>query len=335
MAKQGTEPNQPDGTWQPLFGLPGPDTPISMLFVSVSMTGRDESQLSHIDSLSRAVERAAERVTTECERPWYVRVHIPSDHSAPWLDDKPAPEVFAATRASFVSDVDALVLIVHRGGSIGCGQEFAWACLLGIPVLVLHHKSERISREVEGATDNFNVRVRSYGSTLALESYVGEFLTEWRSTIQTGPERRAVRVERARPISEAIRNAWKRLDEKTRDAKARDAGLPRARVALLASSPAELVGATHAEVLALCDVLEIDIAAVVAQSSSVVSGVGAKELAALKETARTLDWGAVDTLEILEFASNQMAQGGTRRFGLTTTEGWVALRDAWARNRPA
>src|SRR5262249_45748086 len=140
---------------------------------------------------------------------WLIRVHLPSQHSAPWKHEQMTPdEVYELNSTLLWSEVDGLIVIGYRGGSLGAGQELAWACDQGIPILYLHSEDAPPSRQIVGTQPHADLVIKPFADPDDIAGLVHRFLSERRQVIEDRPRRRRDRRLQVTGLRQALNTAW-------------------------------------------------------------------------------------------------------------------------------
>ncbi|MGH2827081.1 MAG: ImmA/IrrE family metallo-endopeptidase [Actinomycetota bacterium] len=185
----------------------GPDTP--QVYVASSLTHLNRAGIRLVRDECDIINNAIVDISRETSDPWQVRVHVPAVWSAPSASDtRGAEEIYRLNSSLVFCDCDALIVHGYEGGSMGAGQEFAWADQLGLPILYLYYKGEPVSRQLAG-TPAF-LETCGYDGPVELRDAVRDFIRRWRPVIEDGPRRRRSLARRYEPMRIALRMAWNR-----------------------------------------------------------------------------------------------------------------------------
>ena len=119
------------------FGFEDQEDDLPLVYVASALSSLSDDEQRLVDAWCELIHRAVVETAGHADQPWSVRVHMPITWSAPWIESRRSAEEIYHLNASRVLRAAALVVIGYRGGSLGSGQEFAWASLLRVPVLYL------------------------------------------------------------------------------------------------------------------------------------------------------------------------------------------------------
>jgi hypothetical protein len=305
---------------------PRPEDPEApLVYVASALTHLNEEGRQLVEAWCHIVRDTVVEVSGEADQKWRLRVHLPIAWSAPWNDpDERLPQEIYAQNARIVrEEADALIVLGFGGGSLGAGQEFAWASGLRLPILYLRNKGQPMSRQISGTPAD--LETAEFETPEELVDAVAGFLRRNRGVIEDGPRRRRNRSTQFVQLSAVIRSAWEALGDHHRDEISGISRLDRRRIEEL-MQPMTLATATLDEVAALTAALGVDLGRAVAPAS--LPELDAAQLAALRTAATEYEWTGPTTLELLREARLELAKGGVRRLPLATPQDWANFKEA-------
>jgi len=124
------------------------DRPDTHIYVASALTALEPTERSQISRRCDIIDQAIVASSGSIGKPW--KVHLPVLWSAPGPDDDRTPREIYNFNRDHVRRATGLVLLGDHGGSLGAGQEFAWAIARRLPVLVLLTGDEPLSRQITG-----------------------------------------------------------------------------------------------------------------------------------------------------------------------------------------
>jgi hypothetical protein len=300
------------------------DIPLVYVASALSSLGDDEQRL--LDAWCELIHRAVVETASHADPSWSVRVHMPITWSAPWVESRRSAEAVYHLNASRVLRAAALVVIGYRGGSLGAGQEFAWASHLRVPVLYLRPAGMPLSRQIEGTPVDL---VISEFTSAALYDTVSQFVRSRRGVIEDHPRQLRNRMVLMAPLALTLRRAWQRLEPDAQNLAVAMSRIHRRRIVHLVSDPLALAACGLTELLALSGALGVD--AWRTMSPRPLPDLEPRQLGALTTAAGEFGWDGPEVLGLYQAARLELARGGTRRLPLSTVEDWVQLREAQGR----
>jgi hypothetical protein len=307
-------------------GSDDPDTPL--VYVASALTHLDTEGRQLVEAWCHIIRDSVVEVSGESEQHWRLRVHLPIAWSAPWndQDDREAEDIYEQNARIVREQADALIVLGFGGGSLGAGQEFAWACAVRLPILYLRNRGQPMSRQIAGTPAD--LETAEFETPEDLVDAVSMFLRRNRGVIQDGPRRRRNRAAEFTQLAVEIRAAWDALGDHRRDEISGLSRLHPRRINELLD-PAVLATAALGEVAALTAALGFDMAR--ALSPALLPDLDAGQLAALRTAASEYEWSGPATLELLRDARLELAKGGIRRLPLASPEDWARYREAKGR----
>lgn len=299
-----------------------PDAPLIYLAMPLSFLPDAEAR-EQVEFQAYTVGRAIADTTRDRTDPWPVRVHSPLMWSAPWRKNDLTPQdVYELNTRMLWTEADALIVLGYRGGSLGAGQEFAWACGQHLPILYVHSANTPVSRQLEGAAHEHDVTVAPYASPSQLSDLVGQWLASRRHVISDGPRRRRSRAQRFIPLQMSLNRVWQELATEEQEHVVAVTGLAPGRISRIVSDPLTLSGSTTHELTSLCGALSVEATGGVLQQ---LPDLQPSQVAALRSAAAELDWDPDTTLDMYAQARAEIARGGVRRLVFSNIEDWATF----------
>jgi hypothetical protein len=298
----------------------GDDAPLLYIATPLSHLD-DEEDRQHVQLLAHTVHRGVQDYLRESGESWQVKQHLPIKSSAPWGgDERDGKDVYELNSSKLSAEADALVMVAFRGGSIGMGQELAWAGARSIPVLYLHPKNANVSRQIEGMRSEYELTIEEYDGPESIGAVVGHWLLSRRATISDGPRRRrglALRyVERQRRLAET----WRALPVEEQAKVIAVTGLLRGRIERMLSDPLMLAAASVREVGDLAAAMSLE--ATGELFSRPLPELRAQQLQALSFASAEFEWDYETALDLHTKARVELARGGIRRLPLASSQDW-------------
>jgi hypothetical protein len=298
---------------------PGPD----VIYVATAVSHLSVEERAQVSPWCDAISEAVVEATLDDQPPWEIRPWVPFTWSAPWSEDGRTSEQIYDQNMRFVRDAAALITIGFKGGSLGSGQEFAWAAALRIPILYLRPKGEPLSRQIEGTP--VDIEFVEFESVEEVRSSVINFARSRRAVFEDHPRRLRDRAMMLAQLTRAISDRWAPLSDSDRKRVTANARLHPRRAVELISDPLTLATGTLNELLALTGALGVDPWRLL---SGGLPELESQQVEALGTAAHEYEWDGAETLELYRDARMELARGGIRRFSLVTVEDWVRFRDA-------
>lgn len=291
-----------------------------LVYLAAPLSHLAEDRREKVELLAHTVNNAISEETRGGPDPWPIRVHSPIKISAPWKDDDREPEdVYELNSGTIELDADAIVVIAEQGGSLGIGQELAWACDAGIPVLVVHREKTYVSRQLTGAATHFDISIEPYGNPEHLRDIVCRWLVSRRREICDGPRRRLGRRLALRGRGEQLVKAWEGLSEEERRIVSITCAMTTARIERILSDPRHLDLASVREMTTLEGVLRVEDA----KPATASPELGRSQRQALSLAAREFGWDPERVLRLDRLARHELARGGVRRLPLSSVQDWA------------
>ncbi|MEA2369947.1 MAG: hypothetical protein QOH12_341 [Solirubrobacteraceae bacterium] len=311
-----------------LFDRPADDEPdIPLLYLAMPLSHlKDRGEREQVELLAHTVTRALDDASQKSTDPWRVSVHSPATWSAPWKRDGRTPEgIYRLNSKTLWEEADALIVIGHRGGSLGSGQELTWAGSLHLPMLYVHIARTPVSRQLHGASREHDLQVSAYNSPDELSDIVGRWLCSRRHIIADGPRRRRNRMLRFAELQTRLRYAWEALTPAARDHVVLATRIAPGRVVRLLDSPGALSQAATCEVSELAAALYVEIASLVGVPP--LPDLRTEQRSALVNAATEFGWDTQETFALYDAARVELARGGIRRMPLASAYDWRVFRE--------
>lgn len=302
--------------------LPPPgDEGNPLIYVASALTHLDEQGHLLIDAWSHIIRRGVTEDVRGSSQPWVCRIHLPVSWSPPESPGEPE-QIYTMNSRIVREHADGLIVIGYLGGSLGAGQEFAWAVGLRMPILYVRPKDHLMSRQIEGTPAD--IRIVEFANSEELEDAARRFVRENRRILQDSYRRRQNRAAQFRPLGEALKAAWEGVGLGERQTVVGEGRLHERRIQELVGDPIALAGASLDEVAALSGALGLDIGRWLAAAS--LPDLDSRQLASLRTAATENDWNAEVALQLLQAARLELAKSGQRRLPLATPEDWAVFK---------
>jgi hypothetical protein len=297
----------------------------SVIYVASAISSLAGDGQEEVERECALIKLSVEAAAATMDAPWDLHVHAPCLESSPWkAPDIPPEQIFDDNIRIVSEDADALIVLGAFGGSLGAGQELAWASAVRLPVLLLHKKDQKVSRQVRGTP--IDLEIVEFLSGRDLIQSVVDYIFRRRHAIETHSRQRRDRVVALQPLAQVLRQQWDRLDEAARREVRAIARLHVRRVEAMLDRPEALRAASLDEILALAGALGTDPGTHL--SGQPLPHLSDEQLQGLKTAASEYDWEVAETLELMRDAQLELAKGGTRRFRLITAEDWYRFRES-------
>jgi ribosomal protein L13E len=306
---------------------------LPFIYVASALSSLTADEQTALDGWCSSVNRAA----VPLEGPTWVRVHTPFKQSAPWLEDgRSSEEIYRANRTYLCSEADGLILFAWRGGSIGSGQELAWAQMMAIPVLVLAYgrdpaevregersgpeNADRISRQLRGTASETDLEIHWFTGAEQLETVVRKWLSQKRKAIEDRNRLRRMHRQRAATPLTVFRAAAARLGASAATEVEAATRLDAGRVEALLASEDALLAASLEELFRLSTGLGVELGEAISPRRRTLMP---KQLEALQQAAMENEWSPETVVAAVESGQLAMASDGVRRLPLSSPEAWV------------
>jgi hypothetical protein len=325
----------------PIFAGNGVDR-VPLIYAASALSSLTADQRTALDGWCTALDRAA----VPLDGPAWVRVHTPFKQSPPWLGDGVgAADIYRKNRSYLYAEADAIILFAWRGGSIGCGQELAWAQAACLPVLVLAYGEEdpdnadqlqgagpenadRLSRQLRGTASDSDLEIRWFANAEQLESEVRTWLLSKRSAIEDRNRIRVMHRQRATTLLTVLRSAVSRIGPDAARGVEAQTRLDAGRVETLLESEDALLSASFEELIRLSTGLGVELGEAISPRRRTLMP---KQLEALRQASIENEWAPDKVIAAVEKGQQAMASDGVRRLPLSSPEAWVIFMEAGTR----
>jgi hypothetical protein len=310
------------------FGGPEEEQPdIPLVYLAMPLSHLEKREREHVQLLAYTITRAIDDASQESATdPWRVSVHSPARRSAPWQDDSFTPEdVFRLNSRTVWEEADALVVIGYEGGSLGSGQELAWAASLALPTLYVHNEDTAVSRQLRGAAAEHDLTIAAHRSPHQLADLVERWLCSRRHLIADGPRRRRNRALLFVDLQTRLRCAWEALGRQEQGHVVAVTRTARDRIVRLLDSAGAFSQASLAEIASLTAALEVDATSLA--GASPLPDLRGEQRAALVNAAEEFGWDTQETFRLYDAARVELARGGIRRLPLASPYDWRVFRE--------
>lgn len=293
------------------------DRPETHIYVASALTALEPCERSEISRRCDIIDRAIVESSGATGKSW--QVHLPVLWSAPRPDDSRSPREIYKLNRDHVRRASGLVLLGDHGGSLGAGQEFAWAIARRLPVLVILSGDEPLSRQIAGTPAQMCVRQVSTDEDLrqVVTAWVAEWGASGESRARSGCGELIIAIRAA----DRIRGAFDGSPDSI-GAIAAVAGLNPERVVEL-FVPAALLDGSVSELIALSGALGLE--AGEALNPNPIPELSPNQRAGLAIAAQEYDWTPPQILQIESRARLELAKGGVRRLPLTSVQDWITF----------
>lgn len=293
------------------------DRPDTHIYVASALTALEPEQRSDISRRCEIIDRTIVATSGAMGPAW--QVHLPVLWSAPRPDDRRTPREIYELNRGHVRRASGLVLLGDHGGSLGAGQEFAWALARRLPVLVILGLGSTLSRQVAGTPALMCVRNAPTGSDL--HRVVAHWVTEWGPAVESraraGTGERIIAIRAAERIHSAFTESVDSIE-----AICAIAGLTPERTQEL-FDPEALLDGSVSELIALSCALGLEPGE--ALNPHPMPELSASQQSGLVTAAQEYDWTPTQILRVESRARLELAKGGTRRLPLASVQDWITF----------
>jgi hypothetical protein len=311
----------------PIPGGENEDPGAPLIYVASALSHLDEQGRQLVDAWSHTIRDAVVEASEDSSQRWRLRPYTPITWSAPGPGDERSPEeIYDLNTAKVWEETDALIVLGYAGGSLGAGQEFAWAAALRLPILYVQEQGTPISRQIQGTP--CDLTVEKFDSAEALHAAVSRFVRDHRRVIEDNARRRRDRVLRFSALATGMTEIWGRFSDAERQEVSGIARVHRRRIDDLLQRPLALAAASLDELIALASALGLDLGRLL---SPPLPDLEPAQLGALATAAAEYEWDGKETLRLLQAARVELAKGGVRRLPLSTPEDWKRFQSTLAR----
>ena len=293
------------------------DRPKTRIYVASALTALGSNDRTEISRRCEIIDRTIIETSGSAEAPW--EVHLPVLWSAPKADDPRLPREIYDLNRGHVRRASGLVLLGDHGGSLGAGQEFAWALARRLPVLVILGPGSTLSRQIGGTPAL--MRVREAATDDELCHVVASWVTDWGPTVESrarnGAGERIIAIRAAERLSNAFAGSPDSIE-----AISAVAGLSPERVLEL-FEPEALLDGSVSELLALSRALGLE--AGEALNPNPIPELSPSQQSGLATAAQEYDWTPIQILQVESRARLELARGGIRRLSLVSVQDWITF----------
>ena len=293
------------------------DRPETHIYVASALTALDPAQRSTLSKRCEIIDRTIVETTATAGTPW--EVHLPVLWSAPTPDDQRLPRQIYELNRSHVRRASGLVLLGDHGGSLGAGQEFAWAVARRLPVLVILGPGTTLSRQIAGTPAQ--MYVRSAGSDEQLRQVVSQWIAEWAPAVESrarsGTGERIIAIRAAERLGRAFGTSADSIE-----AISAVAGLSPERVVELCE-PEALLDGSVSELIALSRALGLEAGETL--NPVPIPELSSSQRSGLATAAQEYDWDPAQILQVESRARLELAKDGVRRLSLSSVQDWITF----------
>ena len=293
------------------------DRPETHIYVASALTALEPDERSEISRRCEVIDRTIIETSGSAGDPW--QVHLPVLWSAPKPDDRRSPREIYELNRGHVRRASGLILLGDHGGSLGAGQEFAWALARRLPVLVILGPGSTLSRQIAGTPAL--MRVREAKTDNELRQIVARWVVELGPTVESrarnGTGERFIAIRAAERLSNAFAASSDSVE-----AISAVAGLSPERVAELFVPEALLEGSVS-ELIALSRALGLE--AGDALNPNPIPELSPSQRSGLATAAQEYEWTPIQILQIESRARLELARGGIRRLSLMSVQDWITF----------
>ena len=287
------------------------------IYVASALTAIEPSDRKEISRRCDIVDQTVIERSGARGRPW--QVHLPVLWSAPRPADTRSPaEIYRANR-EYVRRASGLILLGDHGGSLGAGQEFAWAVARRLPVLVIHPADTPLSRQIGGTPAQMCIRQATTDSDL--RDTVMRWVDEWGAAVESrarsGTGELIIALRAADRLIEALR-----ASNDSQQVIAATAGMTVERVNELCD-PEALLDGSVSELIAVSRALGLEPGEALNQHP--LPELSPNQRLGLATAAQEYEWTPLQTLHVEARARLELARGGVRRLPLTAVQDWVSF----------
>ena len=180
------------------------DRPETHIYVASALTALATSDRDEISRRCDIIDQTIIERSGIDGQPW--QVHLPVLWSAPRpTDTRTSPEIYQTNR-EHVRRASGLILLGDHGGSLGAGQEFAWAVARRLPVLVILPDDRPLSRQIAGTPAQMCVRRATADDELrdAVKGWVDDWGAAVESRARSGTGELIIALRAAGRLAEAF-----------------------------------------------------------------------------------------------------------------------------------
>ena len=293
------------------------DRPDTHIYVASALTALDADERQELNRRCDIIDQTIIDASGTTGEPWHV--HLPVVWSAPRPTDNRSPRQIYDLNRVEMRRASGLVLLGDHGGSLGAGQEFAWAVARRLPVLVLLAGTETLSRQIAGTPALMCIRRATTDAELA--AAVSDWVRDWgkavESNARSGTGQLIIAIRAANRLRDALA-----VSPDSIEAIAAVAALSPDRITELLTPDALLDGSVS-ELIALSRALGLE--AGDALNANPIPELSSTQRAGLATAAEEYEWTPTQILQIETRARLELAKGGVRRLPLRSVQDWVTF----------
>lgn len=293
------------------------DQPETHIYVASALTALDPDDRYEISRRCEIIDKTIIETSGQRGIPW--QVYLPVLWSAPKPDDHRSPSEIYELNRGHVRRASGLILLGDHGGSLGAGQEFAWALARRLPVFVILGPGSALSRQIAGTPALMCIRTATTDDEL--RRVVADWVIKWGHAVEArarngiGEQLIAIRAV------EHLNNALVASPDSV-EAISAVAGLRPERVLEL-SEPEALLDGSVAELIALSRALGLE--AGEALNPNPIPELSPNQQSGLATAAQEYDWTPMEILQVESRARLELARGGIRRLPLASVQDWITF----------
>lgn len=293
------------------------DQPETHIYVASALTALEPDDRSKISSRCEIIDKTIIETSGQKGIPW--QVHLPVLWSAPKPDDHRSPREIYELNRDHVRRASGLILLGDHGGSLGAGQEFAWALARRLPVLVILGPGSTLSRQVAGTPAL--MRIETAATDDELRQVVADWVVERGCSVETrarnGTGERLIAIRAVERLSNAFDASLDSVE-----AISAVAELSSERVREL-FKPEALLDGSVSELIALSRALGLE--AGDALNPNPIPELSPSQQSGLATAAQEYDWTPMEILQVESRARLELARGGIRRLALASVQDWITF----------
>lgn len=291
------------------------DRPETHIYVASALTALEISDRDEISRRCDIIDQTIIERSGIDGQPW--QVHLPVLWSAPRpTDTRTSPEIYQTNR-EHVRRASGLILLGDHGGSLGAGQEFAWAVARRLPVLVILPDDGPLSRQIAGTPAQMCVRRATTDDELrdAVKGWVDDWGAAVESRARSGNGELIIALRAAGRLAETFSST-----EDSVEAIAAVAGMSVERIEEL-FHPEALLDGSVSELIAMSRALGLEPGE--ALNPHPLPELSPNQSNGLATAAQEYEWTPMQVLQVEARARLELARGGIRRLPLTAVQDWV------------
>ena len=291
------------------------DHPETHIYVASALTAIEPCDREEISRRCDIIDQAIIERSGAKGRPW--KVHLPVVWSAPRPTNTRTPiDIYRANRRH-VRRASGLIVLGDHGGSLGAGQEFAWAVARRLPVLLILPTDTPLSRQIGGTPAQMCIRPADTDSDL--REAVTRRVDDWGAAVESRARSGTGELIVASRAADRLVEASKASNDSL-EAIAATAGMSVDRLKEL-FHPEALLDGSVSELIALSGALGLEPGEVLNQHP--LPELSPNQRFGLATAARAYEWTPPQILQVEARARLELARGGVRRLPLTSVQDWI------------